>query len=173
MALRRTERDAFLAEVRKVGWRQKIKAMTIPVGLVLIGLGGLAIGGNLLVEAAVAIAQRLGMTPAVIGLTIVAFGTTFPELATSLIAARKGEADLAVGNVVGSNIFNILFVLGVATTINPIDVPNRGPVSLFVATGLTTLLIMLIYIGKLRIRRSEGMLLLTILIAYIAWVFAV
>jgi cation:H+ antiporter len=110
------------------------------------------------------------MTPAAIGLTIVAIGTTFPELATSMLAARKGEADLAVGNVVGSNIFNILFVLGIATTIAPIDVPNRGPVSLVIGTGLTALLIMLVYTGKLRIRRAEGLLLLSIFIGYMAWV---
>ena len=90
---------------------------------------GLGIGGGLLVDAAVGIAGHLGMTPAAIGLTIVAIGTTFPELATSLLAARKGQADLAVGNIVGSNIFNILLVLGVASTVAPIEVPARGRIS--------------------------------------------
>ncbi len=170
MALRQTPKDVFVTEARAVGWRLRVKAMSIPVGLVVVGLVGLGIGGNLLVDAAVGIAQRLGMTPAAIGLTIVAIGTTVPELATSLLAARKGEADLAVGNVVGSNIFNILFVLGVATTIAPIDVPDRGPVSLVIGTGLTTFLIALVYIGKRQIRRMEGVLLLLIFIGYMAWV---
>lgn len=169
MALRQTRRDVFVDEARAVGWRMRVKAISVPSGLFLVGLVGLGIGGNLLVEAAVEIAQGLGMTPAAVGLTIVAIGTTMPELATSLLAARKGEADLAVGNIVGSNIFNILFVLGVATTIAPIDVPDRGPVSLVIGTGLTALLILLIYTGKLRIRRGEGLLLLLIFVGYMAW----
>ncbi len=170
MTLRQTGRDMFVAEARAVGWKLRVKAMSIPVGLVVAGLAGLGIGGHLLVEAAVGIAQRLGMTPAAIGLTVVAIGTTIPELATSLLAARKGEDDLAVGNLVGSNIFNILFVLGVATTVAPIDVPDRGPVSLIIATGLTVLLILLVYTGTLRITRAEGVLLLSVFIGYMAWV---
>lgn len=170
MALRQSRRDVFVAEAQAAGWNLRIKAMSIPVGLVLVGLAGLGVGGNLLVEAAVAIAERLGMTPAAIGLTIVAIGTTFPELATSLLAARKGEADLAVGNIVGSNLFNVLFVLGVATTIAPIDVPTRGPISLFIGTGTTVLLLVFVYFGKLQIRRMEGVLLLSIFIGYMGWV---
>ena len=84
------------------------------------------------------------MTQAAIGLTIVAIGTTFPELATSLLAALRGEADLAVGNIVGSNIFNVLLVMGVASTVAPIQVPDRGPVSLAIGTALTFVLILLV-----------------------------
>ncbi len=170
VALRQTRRDLFVAEARAVGWKLRVQAMWSPVGFFIVGLVGLGIGGNLLVDAAVGIAQRIGMAPAAIGLTVVAIGTTFPELATSLLAARKGEADLAVGNVVGSNIFNILFVLGVATTIAPINVPARGPTSLVIGSGLTILLILLVYTGKLRIRRVDGLLLLMIFLGYMAWV---
>ena len=174
MALLRSEKgpeqDAFVEQAREVGWLLRVQALMLPAGLVLAGLAGLGIGGSLLVDAAVSIAERLGMTPAAIGLTIVAIGTTFPELATSLLAARKGEADLAIGNVVGSNIFNILLVLGVASTVAPIDVPARGPVSLSLGTGLTVLLIVLIHTGGMRIRRVEGLLLLGVFLAYLAWV---
>lgn len=170
MALRKTGTDEFVEAAQAVGWRLRVKTMLTPVGYVLLGLAGLGVGGNLLVTSAVEIAGQLGMTPAAIGLTIVAIGTTFPELATSLLAARRGEADLAVGNVVGSNIFNILLVLGTASVVAPIEVPARGPVSLGIGTGLTLLLILLIYTGKLRIRRMEGVLLLSVFAGYIAWV---
>ena len=174
MALRRTEKspeqDAFVEQAREIGWLLRVQAFMLPTGLVLAGLAGLGIGGNLLVDAAVSIAEQMGMTPAAIGLTIVAIGTTFPELATSLLAARKGEADLAIGNVVGSNIFNILLVLGVASTVAPIDVPARGPVTLSLGTGLTVLLIILVHTGRMRIRRIEGLLLLGVFLAYLAWI---
>lgn len=170
MALRKTRADAFVEAAQEVGWKLRVKEMTVPVVLVLVGLAGLGIGGNLLVSAAVDIAGQLGMTPAVVGLTIVAIGTTFPELATSILAARKGEADLAVGNIVGSNIFNILLVLGVASTVSPIEVPDKGPMSLTIGTGLTVMLLLMVYIGDLRIRRGEGLILLSIFFAYIAWV---
>ena len=170
MTLRGTKSDVFVEAAQEIGWKLRVKAMSMPVGLVLLGLAGLGIGGNLLVTAAVDIAGQLGMTPAAIGLTIVAIGTTFPELATSLLAARRGEADLAVGNVVGSNLFNMLLVLGTASTVAPIEVPVRGPVSLAISTALTVLLILMIYTGKLRIRRWEGLILLSIFVAYLAWI---
>ena len=141
--------------------------------LVLQFLGGLLLllgGGESLVRGAGAIARRLGVPPDAVGLTIVAIGTTFPELATSILAARKGEPDLAIGNVVGSNIFNILLVLGTASVIAPIEVPARGPVSLAIGTGITLLLVLLIYNGKLRIRRVEGLLLVGVFVGYITWV---
>lgn len=170
MALRKTDSDEFVDAAEAVGWRLRVKSMLPSVGLVLAGLVGLGIGGSLLVSAAVDIAGQLGMTPAAVGLTIVAIGTTFPELATSILAARKGEPDLAIGNVVGSNIFNILLVLGTASAVAPIEVPARGPVSLAIGTGLTLLLVLLIYAGKLRIRRVEGLLLLGVFVSYITWV---
>ena len=170
MALRRTRDDAFVEDAAAYGTRLGAHAMLGPAFLVLVGLGGLAVGGNLLVDAAVDIAKRLGMAPAVIGLTIVSIGTTMPEFATSLLAVRKGETDLAVGNVVGSNIFNILWVLGIAAAISPIDVPPQGPAVLLVATGLTVLLLVLVYTHQRRVIRAEGGLLLLVFLAYMAWV---
>lgn len=170
MSLRQAPRDQFIQEARLVGWRVRAKAITMQVGLVMLGLVGLGFGGNLLVSAAVEIAGQLGMTPAAIALTIVSIGTTMPELLTSLIAARKGQTDLAVGNVVGSNIFNILLVLGVASTLAPFDVPDRGPFSLLIASVLTMVLMVLIFTRASRITRTEGAILLLLFGAYMYWV---
>ncbi len=170
MSLQRQPSDAFVEEARALGWRQRTRSMALPVGLTLFGLVALGIGGNLLVDSAVQIAERLGVTQAVVGLTIVSLGTTVPEFTTSLLAARKGEADLAVGNVVGSGIFNVLFVLGTAATIAPMDVPTRGPVALAIAIGLTALLLVLVRSHQRRIVRGEGVLLLAAFVGYMAWI---
>lgn len=167
MALRRLKADNFVQEAQEYGWILRVKSMMIPVVLVLLGLAGLGLGGNLLVSSAVDIADRFGMSQALIGLTIVAIGTTFPELATSLLAARRGEADLAVGNIVGSNIFNILLVLGVASAITPIQVPARGPLSLAIGLGVAILLLALINLGGLSLKRRDGFILLSFFVIYL------
>ena len=167
MALRRLKADNFVQEAREYGWTLRVKSMAIPVVLVLLGLAGLGLGGNLLVSSAVDIANLYGMSQALIGLTIVALGTTFPELATSLLAARRGEADLAIGNIVGSNIFNILLVLGVASAITPIQVPARGPLSLAIGMGAAFLLLALINLGGLSLKRRDGFILLSFFAIYL------
>lgn len=86
----------------------------------MLGLGGLILGGERIVNGAVMIAEAFGISQRVIGLTIIAIGTSLPELATSALAAYKGKTDLALGNVIGSNIFNILFILGMSSLITPI-----------------------------------------------------
>jgi cation:H+ antiporter len=140
--------------------------------LILIGLGLLVLGSNWLVEAASEIAKSLGVSELVIGLTIVAVGTSLPEVATSVIAALKGESDIAVGNAVGSNIFNLLGVLGVGALVAPngIAVAKDAlqfdlPVMLFVA--LVTLPIF--YIEN-RISRLEGGLLLSYYVIYVVYI---
>ncbi len=100
--------------------------MTISLLLVLGGLGILAFGGEMLVRGAVAVARMAGLTPAVIGLTVVAAGTSLPELVVSVLAAVRGQPDIAVGNVVGSNIFNLAFIAGLVAVVT--DVPIRGNV---------------------------------------------
>lgn len=90
----------------------------------ILGLAGIIIGGDLSVDGAKEVARGFGLSEAFIGLTIVAFGTSLPELVTSVIAAKKGESDIAVGNVIGSNIFNILLILGLSSTILPMNVSN-------------------------------------------------
>lgn len=100
--------------------------------LIVVGLACIIIGGQLVVENAKGIAAALGMSETLIGLTVVAIGTSLPELVTSIVAARKGENGLAVGNVVGSNIFNILFILGVSATIHPIAVNYASVIDLLI-----------------------------------------
>ncbi len=145
---------------------------TVNIILILVGLGLLVLGSNLLVDSAVKIAAALGVSELVIGLTIVAAGTSLPEVATSVIAALKGESDIAVGNAVGSNIFNLLGVLGIAALAAPGGITAAGrilqfdmPVMVFVA--LVTLPVF--YIDS-RISRMEGGLLLTYYITYIMYV---
>jgi len=150
-----------------------IRNILANVVFILIGLGLLVLGSNWLVESAVQIAKTLGVSELVIGLTIVAIGTSLPEVATSVIAALKGESDIAVGNAVGSNIFNLLGVLGIGALVSPdgIFVTQRVlqfdlPVMVFVA--LVTLPIF--YIDN-RISRIEGGLLLSYYIIYMVFVF--
>ncbi|OJV81664.1 MAG: calcium:proton exchanger [Bacteroidia bacterium 44-10] len=116
------------------------KHWLIDVLFIGVGLAGLVYGSDLLVENAVVLAGRLGMSEAMIGLTIVAAGTSMPELATSVVAAIKKRADIAIGNVVGSNIFNILLILGVAGLIQPISAPDINYVDSLFVIGISLLL---------------------------------
>jgi cation:H+ antiporter len=148
------------------------KQTILDIGLILVGLGLLVLGSNWLVDSATQIAKVLGVSELVIGLTIVAVGTSLPEVATSVIAALKGESDIAVGNAVGSNIFNLLGVLGLSALFAPggVNVDSHVlhfdlPVMVFVA--LVTLPIF--YIDN-RISRIEGGLLLAYYIVYVAYV---
>jgi cation:H+ antiporter len=139
----------------------------------LYTLGGLAVlvfGGDLIVNNASEIARNLGMSESVIGLTIVAAGTSLPELATSLMAAYKGKGDIAIGNVVGSNIFNIFFILGISAIIKPLPLPNANLVDIFITAGATALVLIFGYKGKgLKIDRVEGSFLLVLYIIYLAY----
>ena len=135
---------------------------------ILLGLVGLIVGGRLLVDGAVNIAQNLGISERIIGLTIVSIGTSLPELATSVIAARKGNADIAIGNVVGSNIFNTFLILGISATIHPVEVPLGSWTDLIVNILSAGLLFLFIFTGKGRkINRWEGAILLTLYAAYL------
>lgn len=135
---------------------------------VLVGIGLLVGGGHLLVEGAVAVGRRAGLSEAVIGLTIVAVGTSLPELATSVVAAARGEADIAVGNVVGSNIFNILCILGFTALVEPIRTDGFRFVDLGVMLFFTLLLLPLMRTG-LHLSRWEGGLLLALYGTYLLY----
>lgn len=143
------------------------------IGMIVFGLAGLIFGGDLFVDSASGLARRLGVSDAIIGLTIVAVGTSLPELATSLVAAVKGKTGLAVGNVIGSCLFNIFFVLGVSATVRPLPFGSIGNVDLLVMTG-AALLFWLFgrIIGNRVITRAEGGVMLAIYIAYTAWLIA-
>jgi len=127
---------------------------------IIAGLVLLIAGGTLLVSGASRVATGPGVSPMVIGLTIVGFGTSMPELVTSAVAAYRGESDLAVGNVVGSNLFNSLFVLPVSGSIAPVPIPALGLLDLAVSWGLTAMLIPICFLGEARIGRTTGVVLL-------------
>lgn len=134
-----------------------------------LGILGLILGGYWLVDGAIALAQILGVSERVIGITIVALGTSCPELATSLVAAARGHHELAIGNVVGSNIFNILFVLGGVSLVVPLDFSSALLMEdLPVTLGFAVALWAFTYSGKV-ISRWDGACLLTAYLGYIAW----
>lgn len=135
------------------------------------GLAGLVYGGQLFVGNATKIASSLGVSETLIGLTLVAWGTSFPELATSVVAAMKGNTDIAVGNVIGSNLFNIFFVLGIAGTVRPLS--NLQFTSLDIWMQLLAMVIALgvaLFWGKREIKRAEGGVMLLVFILYNVWI---
>ncbi|MFU2142886.1 calcium/sodium antiporter [Gallibacterium anatis] len=134
----------------------------------LIGLAVLIIGGDFFVSGAIQIAQNFGVSDAVIGLTIVAGGTSLPELATSVFAAKKGSSDLAIGNVVGSNIFNIFFVMGACSSVFPLAVGDISYLD-FAMLIISMLLLWLFAATARKISRSEGAILLATYFIYLAY----
>lgn len=137
---------------------------------ILLGLAGLVIGGRLIVTGAVSIAHSLGISERVIGLTVVSIGTSLPELATSVVAVRRKNLDIAIGNVVGSNIFNIFFILGVSTVITTVPVQAASMVDIVLNIFAGLLLFVFIFTGKGRnLERWEGVVFLIIYIGYLIW----
>ena len=134
----------------------------------LVGLACLVFGSNLFVDGATTVAKAIGISDAVIGLTIVAGGTSLPELATSAVAARKGNSGIAIGNVLGSNVFNILLILGVTGVISPMTIQGIGFVDLSVLFG-SMMLLWLFSFTKYTITRLEGALLSSIYIIYVGY----
>src|SRR5690606_25673325 len=118
------------------------------IAFIVLGLVGLVVGGRLIVNSAVIIAQTFGMSERVIGLTIVSIGTSLPELATSVVAVRKNNVDIAIGNVVGSNIFNIFFVLGISTVVNSVPVQDASFIDIMLNLVAGLLLFVFLFIGK-------------------------
>jgi cation:H+ antiporter len=141
--------------------------MPAAIGLIVLGIALMAVGGDVALTGAVAIAQAVGMSERVIGLTVVALGTSLPELATSMQAVRRGETAIAVANVAGSNIFNILCIIGVASIIIPIPVnPSTLSYDFYWMMGFILMLLPLMLRGRV-IRRGEGIGLLVGLVTYI------
>jgi cation:H+ antiporter len=134
--------------------------------LVLLGITMLIIGANLMVEGATGIARTLGVSEWLIGISVVALGTSLPELTSSLIAAKKGHGEMAIGNVFGSNIFNILMVIGTATLINPLSIGEEIYADLIITTFLTFLLLLLIRRGH-EIRKRDGLILSVCYVSYV------
>lgn len=136
--------------------------------LILLAAGALAAGGWAFLEGAIIIANRLGISPAVIALTAVAIGTSLPELATSIIASLRGEGDICVGNLIGSNFFNLLAILGFTAVITPLGSDGVSQDVMYMMIGFTALLIPFMWSG-LRVGRREGAILLACYGGYILW----
>ncbi len=148
-------------------------SMTMALVWLAIGFGTLLIGADLLVDGAIGIAKLLGVSEVVIGILVVALGTSLPELAVSLASALKGEYGLAIGNIVGSNIFNLLAVIGIAATIEPAALaPSVLSLHIFVMVAFTLVLFAMTYDydGKAELSRMEGVALLAAFIAYDSYV---
>jgi cation:H+ antiporter len=154
---------------------RKGKTILLDMGLLVIGAFGLLIGGKAIVQSAVFLAGELEVSELIVGLTVVAIGTSLPELATSLIAAIRDQTDIAVGNVIGSNIFNIAGVLGVAGAVRPISVAPSVLDAEFPAVLALSFLMLLIPVfplarGKYGIRRWKGALLLGTYVGLLVWI---
>jgi cation:H+ antiporter len=161
-------RAAFLDEdvIDPGGSRgESTKALLITVG----GIAAVVFGGHLAVDNAVTIATRWGVSQTLISVTIVALGTSLPEVVTTLTAVARGEYDIALGNAVGSNIFNILFVLGITASIRPIDFDPRMTVDLLFIMGVTVLLFLFLKVRR-KLERWHGIVLVGFYAAYIAFV---
>ncbi len=139
-------------------------------GLVIFGIVGLIIGGKLVVDNSIDIATELGVSQKIIGLTIIAAGTSLPELVTSIVAALKKNSDIAIGNVVGSNIFNILLILSVSSLINPVKFNPDFNQDLLILIGGTVFLIIAMFTGKRKkLDRWEALVLLCFYLIYTAY----
>lgn len=151
---------------------EAIKPMGVGKAILLVSCGfiGLVVGGELIVQSAVDIATRCGVSEAIIGLTIVALGTSLPELATSVIAAFKKNSDIALGNVIGSNIFNIFFVLGMSATIRPLPAYEGIELDAIIAASGSVIVWMAVKTNKERkVQRWAGLLLLLIYGGYLTY----
>jgi cation:H+ antiporter len=137
----------------------------------IVGIALLIIGSDWMVQSSIAIATALGVSPAVVGLSASALGTSLPELAASIVAARHRHPELAVGNLIGSNIFNLLLILGATSTVHPLAVNAIGLTD--IATMIVaSLLCLALILGRKQVGRIDGILLLSIYAGYLIWLFA-
>lgn len=135
----------------------------------IVGAGAIAFGGDLTVDTASRIAIELGMSQTLVGLTIVSIGTSLPELVTSIVAARKNEVDMAIGNAVGSNIFNILMVLGISATISPVALLRENIIDIIILM-IFTVLVWLFAGTKRKISRKEGIIMALTYLVYCGYI---
>lgn len=168
------DREEEIEEIEEVAI-DSAKEFSYPknILMMIIGVTGIVIGGNLVVDSATAIALSWGMSEKLVGLTIVAMGTSLPELVTSAVAAIKGENDIALGNVLGSNIFNILLILGVSATISPIVVASNLAIDMIVLIVVSLILGAIIFLNKKEekiLGKLEGIILVLLYIGYLFYI---
>lgn len=164
--------NTYLVVSNKEESQLVVKNYSTPIA-VLVTIAGFALlvfGGRFIVDSAVNIARNFGVSERIISLTIVSLGTSLPELATSVVAAFKKNADIAIGNVVGSNIFNALFILGISAVINPIDIPAGSNVDL-ILNLVTSMLLLLFVLRKSVLKRYHGVIFVGIYIGYLIYLF--
>ncbi len=164
ITLRNSKNDAN----EKDALTEKVIPTWKSVLFIIFGLVGLVLGSNIFVDNASSLAHGWGISDAVIGLTIVAGGTSLPELATSAVAARKGDSGIAIGNVLGSNVFNILMILGLTGIISPMHIQNITYIDMAVMV-ISMALFWLFSFTKLRVERWEGCVLIACFLGYITW----
>ena len=159
------EEDELLAEA------EEMPVMSVPKSLIYIVAGGVAIalGSDWVVDGATTVASAMGISQTLIGLTVVAFGTSLPELATSIVAAKKKEVDMALGNVIGSNIFNILMVLGIASAISPVAFLTENVIDIVILIIFSAIVWVLAWTKK-ELNRKEGILMLILYAAYVVYI---
>jgi cation:H+ antiporter len=171
--VRRTLKAQKAGEAVEVegGSDEEIKLLSVPKSLLFIvgGAAAIAFGGDLTVDAASRIAIELGMSQTLVGLTIVSIGTSLPELVTSFVAARKNEVGMALGNAIGSNVFNILMVLGIASAISPIAFIQENIIDIAILLAFT-LIVWLFAATKQQLSRREGFLMLVLYVAYAVYI---
>lgn len=136
--------------------------------LSIIGIVGIVLGGDMVVNSATGIATSFGMSDNLVGLTIVAVGTSLPEFATSVIAVKKGETEIAIGNIIGSNIFNILLILGLTATINPIAISTFALIDIIFMSAITILLYFFMKKDSSLVK-SQGIIFIIIYVAYMTY----
>lgn len=161
----KTKDDDPTAKTEPIEDNKKTMATWLSIVWIIVGLACLIGGSNLFVEGATKVAEHIGVSEAVIGLTIVAGGTSLPELATSVVSARKGNSGIAIGNVLGSNVFNILAILGVTGVITPMHLQGITMLDLSMMV-VSTLLVWLFSFTKYKIARWEGIVLTIVFIGY-------
>jgi cation:H+ antiporter len=171
--VRRTLKAQRAGEAVEVegGSDEEIKLLSVPKSLLFIvgGAAAIAFGGDLTVDAASRIAIELGMSQTLVGLTIVSIGTSLPELVTSFVAARKNEVGMALGNAIGSNVFNILMVLGIASAISPIAFIQENIIDIAILLAFT-LIVWLFAATKQQLSRREGFVMLVLYAAYAVYI---
>ncbi len=150
---------------------EDVKTMSVPKSIIamVFGLAAIIFGGNLVVDNASLIAQAWGMSETLVGLTIVAVGTSLPELVTSIVAAKKGDSGIALGNAVGSCLFNILFILGIASVLSPIHAVTELIIDTGILIGVSILMLVL-SLTKKKTSRVEGIICVLCYIAYMVYI---
>ncbi len=168
-AIRVRYTDAFITDVQDQPAPNRGYSILILTAIAVAGFLGVSFSAQWTVDYAVSIARSFGVSEAIIGLTIISVGTTLPELSTCLIAARKGDADLALGNIIGSNLFNLLCIGGIVSTLHPVDIPAGGILDVAVMAFLSAILLPFALLSGHTITRREGAFLMIVYLVYLSY----